>query len=264
MTGLPGPQLWTLSPEHLPVPWTPSKGECDSSGDRNQQSAAFPVGRPEVTPSPFASLGALSSVMRLVPPDLLRRLAAARGYSETGAQSVEARTKQFQVQPLHRRRPTIARRRTHADGLSRTLGDAESASERETFMNQKIGCVALVVRDYDEAIAFYTQVMGFDLIEDTVLEGGKRWVLVAPEGLSGTALLLARAATPEQEARIGNQTGGRVFLFLHTDDFWRDYHALRSRGIQFETEPRQEEYGAVAVFADLYGNRWDLVEPKRA
>jgi catechol 2,3-dioxygenase-like lactoylglutathione lyase family enzyme len=130
-------------------------------------------------------------------------------------------------------------------------------------VNQKIGSVALVVRDYDEAIAFYTQVVGFDLIEDTALGAGKRWVLVAPRASAGTSLLLTRAATPEQERRIGNQTGGRVFLFLHTDDFWRDYHALRSRGIQFETEPRQEDYGAVAVFVDLYGNRWDLVEPKR-
>jgi catechol 2,3-dioxygenase-like lactoylglutathione lyase family enzyme len=131
-------------------------------------------------------------------------------------------------------------------------------------MRQQIGYVAVVVRDYDEAIAFYTQTLGFHLLEDTDLGGGKRWVLVAPPGSAGTALLLARAATPEQESRIGNQTGGRVFLFLHTDDFWRDYHALRSRGVQFESEPRQEAYGTVAVFVDLYGNRWDLLELKRA
>jgi catechol 2,3-dioxygenase-like lactoylglutathione lyase family enzyme len=127
-------------------------------------------------------------------------------------------------------------------------------------MKQRIGYVALVVRDYDEAIAFYTKSLGFDLLEDTDLGGGKRWVRVTPPGSTGTALLLARAATPEQESRIGNQTGGRVFLFLHTDDFWRDYQALRSRGVQFEGEPRDEAYGTVAVFVDVYGNRWDLLE----
>jgi uncharacterized protein (AIM24 family)/predicted enzyme related to lactoylglutathione lyase len=112
-------------------------------------------------------------------------------------------------------------------------------------VKQKIGYVAIVVRDYDEAIAFYTRVMGFDLIEDTNLGGGKRWVLVAPPNSTGTCLLLARAATLVQESRIGNQTGGRVFLFLHTDDFHRDYEALRSRGIRFESEPREEAYGTV-------------------
>ena len=127
-------------------------------------------------------------------------------------------------------------------------------------MRQKIGYVAVLVRDYDEAIAFYTGVLCFDLVEDTVLEDGKRWVLVAPPGNSGTSLLLAKVATPEQADRIGNQTGGRVFLFLHTDDFWRDYHEMRSRGVQFTEEPRQESYGTVAVFVDLYGNRWDLLE----
>jgi catechol 2,3-dioxygenase-like lactoylglutathione lyase family enzyme len=131
-------------------------------------------------------------------------------------------------------------------------------------VKQSISRVTLVVRDYDEAIAFYTKVLGFQLLEDTALDGGKRWVLVSPPGPSGAALLLARAATPEQQSRIGNQTGNRVFLFLHTDDFWRDYHCLRSRGVQFEGEPRQEAYGTVAVFADLYGNRWDLVQPNRA
>ncbi|HOU15570.1 MAG TPA: VOC family protein [Anaerolineae bacterium] len=127
-------------------------------------------------------------------------------------------------------------------------------------MKQKIGYVALLVRDYDEALSFYTGILGFDLIEDTALGGGKRWVLVAPPGNAGTCLLLAKAATPEQVARIGDQTGGRVFLFLHTDDFWRDYHALRARGLQFAEEPRRESYGTVAVFVDLYGNRWDLLE----
>jgi catechol 2,3-dioxygenase-like lactoylglutathione lyase family enzyme len=131
-------------------------------------------------------------------------------------------------------------------------------------MKQKIGCIALVVRDYDEAIAFYTGVLRFNLIEDTLLEGGKRWVLVAPPGTAETALLLAKAATPEQASRIGNQTGGRVFLFLHTDDFWRDYHDLSSRGIHFTEEPRHEPCGTVAIFVDLYGNRWDLLELKRS
>lgn len=130
-------------------------------------------------------------------------------------------------------------------------------------MVQEIGYVAVVVREYDEAIAFYTGALGFDLIEDTPLGEGKRWVLVAPPGSAiGTRLLLARAATPEQAERIGNQTGGRVFLFLHTDDFWRDYRALQSRGVHFLEEPRQEGYGTVVVFEDLYGNRWDLLELK--
>ncbi len=106
--------------------------------------------------------------------------------------------------------------------------------------------------------------MGFELIEDTDLGGNKRWVMVAPPTSSGTSLLLARAATPEQESRIGNQTGGRVFLFLHTNDFWRDYHDLRSRGIVFTEQPRREAYGTVAVFVDLYGNRWDLLEMNNA
>lgn len=130
-------------------------------------------------------------------------------------------------------------------------------------IEQQIGYIALVVRDYDEAIAFYTEVMGFDLVEDTALSEGKRWVLVAPPGDPETRLLLARAATPEQEARIGDQTGGRVLLFLHTDDFERDYEALQSRGVVFEEAPRREPYGVVAVFKDLYGNRWDLLELAR-
>jgi catechol 2,3-dioxygenase-like lactoylglutathione lyase family enzyme len=131
---------------------------------------------------------------------------------------------------------------------------------RNSIVKQNIAHVAIVVRDYDEAIAFYTNVLGFELIEDTDLGGGKRWVRVAPHNSAGTSLLLARAATPEQQSRIGNQTGGRVFLFLHTDDFWGDYHAMRAHGVTFETEPRQEAYGTVAVFDDVYGNRWDLIE----
>jgi catechol 2,3-dioxygenase-like lactoylglutathione lyase family enzyme len=127
-------------------------------------------------------------------------------------------------------------------------------------MKQLISSVALMVRDYDEAIAYYTQRLGFELIADDELGSGKRWVQVAPKGQHGTRLLLARAATPEQAAAMGNQTGGRVFLFLSTDDFWRDYREFQARGVQFLAPPRQEAYGTVAVFEDLYGNRWDLVE----
>ena len=130
--------------------------------------------------------------------------------------------------------------------------------------SQTIAHIALVVSDYDEAIDWYTRVLGFDLVEDTPREPGKRWVLVAPPGGNGTALLLARAANPEQACRIGNQTGGRVFLFLHTDDFERDYAAYVARGVRFIETPRRESYGSVVVFEDLYGNRWDLIQPKKA
>lgn len=128
-------------------------------------------------------------------------------------------------------------------------------------MRQSIGHVALVVRDYDEAIAFYTQKLLFKLIEDTYQpEQDKRWVVVAPTGSVGTTLLLARASSKNQEAFIGNQSGGRVFLFLATDDFWRDYNNMLAQGIKFVRDPAEAEYGTVAVFADLYGNLWDLVE----
>lgn len=129
-------------------------------------------------------------------------------------------------------------------------------------MPQTLGHVALVVRDYDEALAFYTKSLGFRVIEDTRLDADKRWVLVAPADSRGTSLLLARAATPEQASRIGNQTGGRVFLFLLTDDFWRDYNQLKSRNVTFVREPKEEPYGTVAVFEDLYGNKWDLLQLK--
>jgi catechol 2,3-dioxygenase-like lactoylglutathione lyase family enzyme len=130
-------------------------------------------------------------------------------------------------------------------------------------MQQSIIHVALVVRDYDEAIQFYCQKLHFTLVEDTYQpEQDKRWVLVAPPGSSGTALLLARASTPEQTAFIGNQAGGRIFLFLKTDDFWRDYNEMLSSGIRFVREPLQASYGIVAVFEDLYGNLWDLVQPR--
>lgn len=129
-------------------------------------------------------------------------------------------------------------------------------------MPQEITAVALVVRDYDEAIDYFTRCLGFTVVEDTPLGAGKRWVVVRPSG-GGTALLLARSATPEQSARVGDQTGGRVSFFLRTDDFWRDYDAMQSRGVRFAEPPREETYGTVAVFVDLYGNRWDLVEPRR-
>jgi catechol 2,3-dioxygenase-like lactoylglutathione lyase family enzyme len=128
-------------------------------------------------------------------------------------------------------------------------------------MKQSILHVALVVRDYDEAIAFYTKKLHFTLVEDTYQpEQNKRWVVVAPPGGNGASILLARAATPVQEQFIGNQSGGRVFLFLQTDDFWRDYNEMKSIGIRFVREPKAESYGTVAVFEDLYGNLWDLIE----
>lgn len=128
-------------------------------------------------------------------------------------------------------------------------------------MRQSIVHIALVVREYDEAIQFFTEVLDFTLVEDTYQpQQDKRWVLVAPPGSNGTMLLLARATTPEQQQAIGNQTGGRVFLFLSTDDFWRDYNKMVSRGVTFVREPKVESYGTVVVFKDLYGNLWDLVQ----
>ena len=128
-------------------------------------------------------------------------------------------------------------------------------------MKQSIVHIALMVRDYDEAIAFYTETLNFELIEDTYQpEQDKRWVVVAPPGSNGVTLLLARASTPEQEPFIGNQSGGRVFLFLNTDDIWRDFNDMQSRGVKFVRQPVKQEYGMVAVFEDLYGNLWDLLE----
>lgn len=123
--------------------------------------------------------------------------------------------------------------------------------------------VSLVVEDYDEAINFYVEILGFQLVEDTpVLEQGKRWVVVRPRGGSGPDLLLAKASAPKQSERIGDQTGGRVAFFLHTDDFWRDYRRYRERGVRFVRDVREEPYGTVSVFEDLYGNRWDLIQPR--
>jgi catechol 2,3-dioxygenase-like lactoylglutathione lyase family enzyme len=131
-------------------------------------------------------------------------------------------------------------------------------------MKQAIGQIALVVREYDEALDFYVSTLGFTLVEDTYIpEQDKRWVVVAPPGANESRLLLARASGEEQASRIGNQTGGRVFLFLYTDDFWRDFHAYKAKGIVFVREPKEESYGTVAVFKDLYGNLWDLLQLKR-
>ncbi len=130
-------------------------------------------------------------------------------------------------------------------------------------MKQSIAHIALVIEDYDEAIKFYTEKLNFIVVEDTVQSETKRWVLVAPKGAEGCCLLLAKGVGEEQRSRIGNQTGGRVFLFLKTDDFWRDYKNMQSQGITFVREPKDEEYGTVAVFKDLYGNLWDLVEFKK-
>lgn len=127
-------------------------------------------------------------------------------------------------------------------------------------MPQKLAYVTVVVREYDEALAYFINVLGFELVENTPLDPEKRWILIAPPGSQSTRLLLARGATPEQVSRIGNQTGGRVFLFLHTDDFWRDYQAMKERGVNFKEAPREESYGTVAFFEDIYGNRWDLLQ----
>jgi catechol 2,3-dioxygenase-like lactoylglutathione lyase family enzyme len=131
--------------------------------------------------------------------------------------------------------------------------------------SQTLGMVSLVVRDYDEALAFYVGKLGFRLVEDSfVPEQNKRWVVLEPPGATGGAkLLLARGANPEQVSRVGNQTGGRVFLFLYTDDFWRDFNLYKSRGVEFAREPSEAPHGTVAVFKDLYGTLWDLVQPKR-
>jgi len=132
-------------------------------------------------------------------------------------------------------------------------------------MKQSLGLVSIVVRDYDEALEYFVGKLGFALIEDThVPEQSKRWVVVSPPGASESRILLARASSPEQESRIGAQTGGRVFLFLYTDDFWRDYERFRGKNVEFVRPPKQEPYGTVAVFRDLYGNMWDLLQPRAA
>lgn len=132
---------------------------------------------------------------------------------------------------------------------------------QDATRSQFIAQITYLVREYNEAIALFTQKLGFALVEDTDMGAGKRWVVVRPPNSAGTALLLARAATPEQSAHIGNQAGGRVFLFLHTNSFQRDHSAMLANGIRFLEPPRSEPYGTVAVFEDLYGNKWDLLEP---
>jgi catechol 2,3-dioxygenase-like lactoylglutathione lyase family enzyme len=132
-------------------------------------------------------------------------------------------------------------------------------------MSQHVALVSLVVREYDEAISYYRDVLGFELVEDNPIpEQGKRWVVVRPRGSVGFGVLLARASTELQASRVGNQTGGRVFLFLHTDNFTRDYESFRTNGVVFVRPPHQQPYGMVAVFKDLYGNLWDLVQPTRS
>ncbi len=129
-------------------------------------------------------------------------------------------------------------------------------------MANSLSSVALLVRDYDEAIEFFTTSMKFSLVEDSPMDNGKRWVVVSPRGSTGASLLLARAVNLEQQCRIGDQTGGRVFLFLETDDFQGDYDHMKAHGVRFTEDPREEEYGMVVVFLDLYGNKWDLIQRK--
>lgn len=155
---------------------------------------------------------------------------------------------------------TRARRECKYSGLCRTV---HIRATTVTMTQQHIAALALVVRDYDEAIDFYVEKLGFELIEDLPLEDGKRWVLIKPPGKNQTMLLLARAKNASEEAAIGNQTGGRVFLFLQTDDFWRDFRKLEQRGVTFIRPPATEVYGTVSVFIDLYGNQWDLIQPAR-
>lgn len=131
---------------------------------------------------------------------------------------------------------------------------------QQKIVQQKIANIALLVADYDDAIEFYTTKLQFSLIADTDLGGGKRWVEIAPPNSSGSHLLLAKASNAQQQAAVGSQAGGRVFLFLHTNDFWRDYHAMQANGVMFNEQPREESYGTVAVFQDLYGNKWDLLQ----
>jgi catechol 2,3-dioxygenase-like lactoylglutathione lyase family enzyme len=145
--------------------------------------------------------------------------------------------------------------------FSESIQEENPEARRSDNMTQSIVHVALIVKDYDEAIDFFTRKLDFVLVEDTYQpEQDKRWVVVSPPGSSGTTLLLAKASKPEQESFIGNQSGGRVFLFLNTDSFWRDYNDMVSKGIRFVREPKKEAYGMVAVFEDLYGNLWDLLE----
>ena len=140
------------------------------------------------------------------------------------------------------------------------MSEAITEHVQQQPVQQKIGNIALLVADYDDAIEFYTTKLQFTLVADTDLGGGKRWIEIAPPNSNGSHLLLAKASNAQQQAAVGNQTGGRVFLFLHTNDFWRDYHAMQAKGVVFNEQPRAERYGTVAVFQDLYGNKWDLLQ----
>jgi catechol 2,3-dioxygenase-like lactoylglutathione lyase family enzyme len=141
--------------------------------------------------------------------------------------------------------------------------DCDGERGADGGMSQSIATVALVVKDYDEALSYFCDTLGFSLVADTDMGGGKRWVLVAPRGTKGAEMLLAKADGPKQLARVGDQTGGRVGFFLHTDNIAKDHALLLERGVKFAEAPRKEDYGTVAVFEDLYGNKWDLIEPKR-
>lgn len=147
--------------------------------------------------------------------------------------------------------------------VAKVLYDNQRNKGFQEIMTQNIGHVALLVREYDEAISFFIDKLNFSLVEDEDRGDGKRWVLISPPGSTGASLLLARAVGLNQEVAIGRQTGGRVFLFLHTDDFWGDYQSMISKGIEFLEKPREEPYGTVVVFLDLYGNKWDLLELKK-
>lgn len=140
------------------------------------------------------------------------------------------------------------------------MSEAITEHVQQQPVQQKIGNIALLVADYDDAIEFYTTKLQFTLLADSDLGGGKRWVEIAPPNSTGSHILLAKASTAQQQAAVGNQTGGRVFLFLHTNDFWRDYNAMQAKGVEFNEQPREESYGTVAVFQDLYGNKWDLLQ----
>ncbi|HAW94231.1 MULTISPECIES: VOC family protein [unclassified Arsukibacterium] len=143
---------------------------------------------------------------------------------------------------------------------SEVQSEVHTAPAQDKPVLQNIGNIALLVADYDDAIAFYTTKLQFNLVADTDLGGGKRWVEIAPPNSNGSHILLAKASNEQQQVAVGNQTGGRVFLFLHTNDFWRDYHAMQGKGVVFNEQPRAESYGTVAVFQDLYGNKWDLLQ----
>jgi catechol 2,3-dioxygenase-like lactoylglutathione lyase family enzyme len=161
------------------------------------------------------------------------------------------------VDPVPRTEYFLAEKSIH-----RLDSDLSLTRATDLHVNQFIGLFAIVVRDYDQAIAFYVGILGFRLVEDTYIpEQEKRWVVVAPPGKNSAQILLARAVDEEQHSRVGNQTGGRVSFFLYTDDFWPDYHSYKAKGIVFVRDPKTEFYGTVAVFRDLYGNLWDLLEP---